>query len=913
MKRRFWIGFGLVILFVLIFGGGIATFYTDWLWFGEVGYRSVFWTQLIDRSLLGWIGGVLFFAIVYPNLWLARALVPPPAERFHSDDMRSRVGHFARRTLTLVIFGVTAVASLLVGLEAAGHWLDYAMFTHSSSFSAVDPIFHRQIGFYIFTLPFLQYIYQWLFFTLIVTFIATAVVHFLNRAIDFVAGTPTFAPHVKAHLSVIFALALFLKAWGYYLDRFNLLYSNMGAVFGAGYTDIHARLPALDILIVVAIISGLLALVNIYRRGIGLPTAALVILVAASLLIGAVYPGIVQAVVVGPNQISLESRYIANDISATRKAFNLDTIDVSQFPAKANLTAADIRKNQATINSIRVWDYRPLQQTYSQLQALGQYYVIPNNSVDIDRYTVNGTLRQVMLAAREMSLSNAQPDVANWINTHFQYTHGYGVIMSPVNKATPEGLPEYFIRDMPPVSSVGLNVDVPQIYYGQETTDWAIVDSKQKEYDYPGSSQPNYTQYSGKGGIPVGNYLRRIAFAWRFGDLQMLLKNPISPESRILFHREVLERVNEIFPSLTFDQEAGGDPVYVVIADGKIYWIVDAYTTSSTYPYAKPTADTGINYIRNSVKVVVDAYNGTVNFYVSDPRDPIIRTYTKIFPGVFKPLSDMPKTLLPHIRYPEYMFKLQANMLATYHITNPQAFLTKADLWAIPNEIVGTSGDQSPIQPYYVVMTLPGETREQFLLMQPFTPLNRDVMVAWMAARCDPGEYGKMILYEFPKDQLVYGPAQIESRLNQKPSISSELTLWNQQGSKVNRGNLLVIPINQSLIYVKPLYLESESSKIPELKRVVVAYGDDLEMEPTLDAAIARIFGGSATVAEATATIKSISPGKAATPQAKQLIDQAIEEFQKAKELQQKGDWAGYGEQLNKLDQTLRALKAQGG
>jgi len=912
MDRRFWYFIAALILVVLIFGGALARFYTDWLWFGEVGYRSVFWTRLISRIELGLVAGILFLAIVYSNLWLARRFAPPVLERYDRGTLRLRVGRLASRTLGLLIFGLTLAASVLVALEASTHWLSYQTFIHATRFGDTDPIFGRDIGFYVFKLGFLLYIYGWLFFTLVVAAIATAAVHYTDRAIELLAGVPSFAPHVKAHLSVLLAAALFVKAWGYRLDAYNLLYSTHGFLYGAGYTDVHARLLALKLLSIVAVIAGIIALVNIYRRGIALPAIALAVLIAASFILGVAYPGFVEQFQVKPNQIALETPYMKHNIRLTRQAFNLDAIQEKGFPALTNLTSQDIQNNRATINSIRLWDYRPIQATYSQLQALWQYYEI--KSVDVDRYTINNELRQVLLAARELSPDIAQTRAGTWVNQHFQYSHGYGAVMSPVNRASEEGLPEFFVEDIPPVSPVGIKIKRPQIYFGEETFDYIVANTRQKEFDYPSEPEPVYTRYAGKGGVPVGNYLQRLAFAWRFSDINLILKNPITRDSRLMFRRQIGERVQTIFPFLLYDP----DP-YLVISDGKLYWMWDAYTMSQRYPYSEPYGFADgfdLNYIRNSVKMVIDAYDGTVDYYIADEADPIIKTYQKIFPGVFKPLDRMPAGPRAHIRYPELLFTIQSEVLRTYHMQDPQVFYNRSDLWDVPNEIVETSGEERPVEPYYVVMKLRGEADEKFLLMRPFTPHKKNNMVAWMAAKCGPEDYGRIILYEFPKDKLIYGPAQIESRINQDPVISPQLTLWNQSGSRVNRGNQLVVPIEQSIIYVKPLYLQSETSQIPELKRVIVAYGDQLAMEPTLDAALARIFGGKLEAPAAPGSrppVPTAPAGKAPTSELQRLINQAVTQLERAKELQRQGDWAGYGEQLRQLEQTLKKLREQTG
>lgn len=917
MRRKFWLTFGGILLVLFVFGGSIITFYTDWLWYGEVGYRSILLTSIWNRLALGFGAGILFFLIVYFNLWLARKLSPPTLPRY-GGSVRSRIGIFAQRGLGALIVGLTLFISVLVGLEASTHWLDFQAFIQGVPFSGVDPIFHKNIGFYVFKLGFMRYAYGWVFFALLVAGIAAAVVHYVDRAIEVLAGVPTFAPHVKAHLSLILTGIFLVQAWRYCLDAYGLLYSPHGFIFGAGFTDVHARLIAYRILSVISIVAAILSLINIRRRGITLPLAAFGILVGTSLLVGVIYPVAVEEIYVKPDQVHRETPFIKQNIEFTRQAYNLSGIEEKNFPDTGSLTASTISDNQATVNSIRLWDYRPLLDTYSQLQTLWQYFEIEN--VDVDRYTVGGEMREVMLAARELSPDAAKTGSGTWVNQHFRFTHGYGAVMSPVNRATSEGLPEFFIQDMPPVSNVGINISKPQIYYGELGDDYVIVNSDEKEFDYPSGDQQNFTNYSGDGGVPIGNYFRRLAYAWVFGDIRLALQNPIASNSRIMYRREIKERVRLICPFLKYDT----DP-YMVVSNGKLCWMWDAYTTSAEYPYSTPydlssseyESDT-INYIRNSVKVVVDAYTGKVQFYISDDKDPIIRTYAKIFPGVFRPMSSMPLDLKPHVRYPEQLFKIQSNMLLRYHMRDAEVFYSGGDLWAVPNEIVQTSGDPSPIEPYYVVMKLPGETKEHFVLMRPFTPFRKDNMVSWLGVVCDPDDYGRMVLYQFPRGQRIYGPQQIESRINQDPSISQELTLWDQAGSKVNRGNLIVLPIDGTVLYIKPLYLQATSGKIPELKRVIVAYNGQVVMEETLNAALNKIVGGGISQSTAQESEKMIIPKPGAKPGAslqnpdiRKLVDKAVSQFQQARELQQKGDWAGYGAALKKLDNTLSELRSR--
>lgn len=897
-RTRVWVFVIVVGLLLLAFGRKLSTFYTDWLWFGELGYRSVFWTSIKSSVGLGFVMGTLFFVIVYLNLWWARKLAPPILERYEVSTVRMRLGRLARRGFDFLVLASALAISVLAGIEASTHWMDYQFYTHASAFGDADPIFHKDAGFYMFNLGFIRYVYAWLFSTIVVATLGSLLVHYVGSAFEIMAGVPTFAPRVKAHLSILVAAIMFLKAWGYRLNAYDLLFSPSGVVFGAGYADVYGRLIALKIMSVLAVVAGIIVLVGIPRRGIRPALTAIIGMVAASLLLGVIYPQIIQSVYVKPNELRRESRFIGYNIQSTRKAFDLLGIEEHEFPALQNLTARDIENNRTTINSIRLWDYRPLDKTYSQLQELGPYYRISN--VDVDRYTIAGETRQVTLAAREISLESASAAAGTWVNQHFQYTHGYGAVMSPVNRATEEGLPDFFISGIPPRSTVGIRLDRPQIYFGEMTHTYVVVNSKEKEFDYPAAGKPVYTRYNGRGGIGVANPLRRIAFAWRFSDMNLLLRNPISRDSRIMFRRDIPTRVREAFPFLFYDE----DP-YLVVSNGKLYWMIDAYTVSRSYPYSTPhelVDGFPVNYIRNSVKVVVDAYDGTVDYYLADTDDPIIRTYQRIFPGVFKPLTRMPADLLAHVRYPEMLFRIQSEVLLTYHMKDPHVFYNKAEKWAIPNEIVGVSKTPEPVEPYYVVMKLPSEAREQFLLMRPFTLVNKDYMTAWLAASCEPTSYGRMVLYHFPQKEQVFGPAQIESRINQDPMISAQITLWGQRGSQVNRGNLLVIPIEQSVLYVEPLYLESETSKIPELKRVIVAYGNRIAMEPTLDAALARIFG---TRAEVSTTSE---PG-AVSSSVRNLINEAATHLRRAKELQGKGDWAGYGEEIRRLEDVLERLQ----
>jgi uncharacterized membrane protein (UPF0182 family) len=597
-----------------------------------------------------------------------------------------------------------------------------------------------------------------------------------------------------------------------------------------------------------------------------------------------------------PNEVEAEKPFIERNIKSTRLAYGLDKVESKDFPAEEKLTAADLKRNESTIKNIRLWEHRPLLATYAQLQEIRTYYKFVD--VDNDRYMINGTYRQTMLSARELSHQHLPSRI--WINEHLTYTHGYGLVFGPVNQVTPEGLPEFFVKDIPPVVTIeSFKITRPEIYYGELANDYVFVKTTARELDYPAGDQNIYTSYEGRGGVPIDSFWRKLLFSAHQATLRIALSQDIVGQSRILLHRQIQERVKKIAPFITFDRDA-----YLVIAQGgRLFWIIDGYTISDRFPYSEPMRRRGMNYIRNSLKAVVDAYNGTVNFYLSDPEDPIILTYGKIFPELAKPLDQMPEDLRAHIRYPQDLFTIQAHVYATYHMQDPQVFYNKEDLLSIPRRTVG--GTEQEMEAYYTIMRLPGETKEEFVLLLPFTPNKRDNMRAWLAARSDPPHYGKLIALDFPKAKLIYGPKQIEARIDQDAFISQQLSLWGQRGSQVIRGSLLAIPIETSLLYVQPLYLAAEKGSLPELKRVIVAFGNQIAMEETLEQSLQRIFGGKPS--------PQPMPQPAAATQAstteKELARQALAHFSRAQELLRQGDWAGYGDELKKVETLLREMQ----
>ncbi len=764
-------------------------------------------------------------------------------------------------------------------------------YLNAAPFGVTDPIFQRDVSFYVFTLPVYQFLVSWLGGAIILAALATGVTYLLGL------GRVQWTGAVKAHLSALGFLFLLNNAWSYQLDILNLVYSARGVVFGASYTDVNAQLPAYNILTVLALALAVLLLVNVFTRALKAIGIALALWIVAAILLSEIYPGLVQNLEVKPSEFTKEQPYIKNNIALTRIAYALDGIQEVPYPVEDAPTTTDIQRNADTINNIRLSDYRPLLQTYNQIQSIRTYYDF--SDVDVDRYTINDKYRQVMLSMRELSTQKLTDKAQTWVNLHLVYTHGYGVAASPVNEFTPDGLPSLLVKDIPPTGVIP--VARPEIYFGEETGSYIFVKTREKEFDYPKGDENAFSTYAGAGGVSVGALWDRLMFALRFGDMNILLTDALTGESRVMFNRKIQTRINRIAPFLMLDQ----DP-YPIIADGKLYWMQDAYTTTERYPYSEPF-ESGLNYIRNSVKVVVDAYNGTTTFYIADADEPILKSYRGIFPALFKPLEQMPASLRAHIRYPEGLFRIQADMYRTYHMQDPLVFYNKEDLWAIPNE--SADGQPNQMEPYYVIMRLSGDTKEEFMLMLPFTPAKRQNMVAWMTAKSDGADYGTRLIYRFPKDKLIYGPEQIHARLNQDPVISSQLSLLNQRGSRVLWGNLLVIPVEKSLLYVQPMYLLAEQSQIPQLKKVVVATGNSLAMEASLGEALTRVFSGLGTsITGATTTTTAPTTGTSSSTDVAALAKEANEHYLKAQDALKVADWATYGAEMKALQQTLDKL-----
>jgi uncharacterized membrane protein (UPF0182 family) len=882
--------------------------YTNWLWFQQLGYQTVFTTTLGAKAFLGAAVGLITAALIWLNLKIALRLSPETSvvgRRFMIEGQEIPAPDFSALAPKLAPF-VALVIGAFAGLSGWGSWETYLRFRHQVPFGETDPIFGRDIAFYFFTLPALDAVSEWLMLIAVVSLIGAALIYLIHGAIDLGQSRMGFGIDrgARSHLFCLFGALFLILAFNAYLAKPNLLFGGSGPVSGASYADVNATMPILSARIVIAIIVAALALLSVFFRTNRLIMAGIG-LYLLTIVAGWIYPSTVQRFSVAPNELAKETPYIQYSIAATRKAFALDRVEEREISGEKTLTGQDIQKNRQTINNIRLWDQDQLLEAFEQLQEIRQYYDF--RKVDNDRYHINGELKQVMLSPRELP-AESLPD-RNWINEHFTFTHGFGLTLGPVAQATSQGQPVLYIKDIPPASSVpSLKIDRPEIYFGEMSNDRVYVKTNAEEFDFPSGEKNVYKPYDGEGGVPIGSKWRQLLFALRFGDMKLMLSNALTADSRVLFDRNITDRIKQVAPYLILDQ----DP-YLVIHEGRLFWIADAYTVSDRYPYSERVDR--VNYIRNSVKAVVDAYHGSTQLYISDERDPLIQTYARIYPGALKPLAEMPQGLREHLRYPEYIFELQTRIYSTYHMNQPQIFYNKEDLWTPASTVSSDGKEAKPMDPYYTIMKLPGERTEEFILMLPLTPKNKNNLAAWMAARSDGEHYGRLFVYRFPKQKQIYGPQQIVARANQDPDISRQITLWNQRGSSVKLGTLMVIPVEESLLYVQPLYLRAESSRIPELRRVIVAAEDRIAMEPTLEASLARIFG-EAPAGDLKPPIMETKPGEPSAPSqppppVTNLAEQARQHYDRAMQAQREGDWARYGEEIKKLGAVIDQMSKQ--
>jgi len=899
---------GILIFIAIIFGGTLINLYTDWLWFLSLDYQNVFTRMLTAKLELGITSGLIFFALVYTNLWLARKLCPYTPNLI--GTIINEYTGLLKQSMGLVILALSIIIAVMIGLQATSHWESFLFFKNPTLFNNIDPIFKKDIGFYVFSFPFLKYVYNWFFGILVFSTILTTAFYFVQSAISISEDGFSIKKAAKTHIIILIALMFVVKGYGYILNMYDLLFKENGLFTGVSFTDAKVLIPCLWIMVVISIVAGIITLFNIKSKNYKPIIYAIALVFVGNILLTGFIPGIFEKFIVTPNQLEKEQPYIADAIKNTRDAYGLNNISINDFKADTNLTAQDLNKNQRTIENIRLWDSDQLLHSYSQTQTIQQYYSFKD--VDVDRYWITDKdgqrrYRQVWLSARELEQANLPDNSKTWINTSLKYTHGYGYVMSPVNEISAGGMPKFFVYDIPPKTNINMPINTMGIYVGEMPNNEVFVNTTTKEFNYPkGSGESVSNNYDGKDGVPIRNILRRILFAIKFADINILLNTNIKNESQVLFNRNISERISTLFPFMDFDP----DP-YLVTSDGKLFWILDGFTKTKYYPYSEKLKDSAsINYIRNSFKFVVDAYSGEVSVYYTDKplNDPIMRSYLKIYKNTFKDINTMPRGLASHIRYSEAMFKAQTQIYEKYHMSDPQVFYNKSDLWGGPIKAQLGSDNSTEIQdPYYTIMRLPNKTSEEFILMTTFTRAAKKNMCSWIAVGCDGDNYGKITLYNFPKDKNVYGPQQIVAKAKQDDVISPQISLWNQQGSSVSTGNLLVIPIENSILYVLPLYLESSETKIPELKRVIVALGDKIVMGETLPDALSKLVGGN--VSETPQIKETKQVGKPTVQGNTQLIQKISDTYKAAKSASQNGDWAKYGEQINKLGKLIEEMQ----
>ncbi|MBN1904441.1 MAG: UPF0182 family protein [Deltaproteobacteria bacterium] len=951
-RIRFLTGSGLILLLIV---WSVVSLYPDWLWFDTLGFSSLFMTMLLSKYGFGVIVWVFLILLITVNIFFARKLNPEYCSGAYLKEKGPEAMPFglsekALNSLTLI---VVVILSIVVAFKSSKHWDLVLRYFYQVPFGSTEPVFNKDIGFYIFTLPFLILIKNGLIFLIAVSTIITAGWYLKNGALQIdgdmtpMEGAPPSMPSIKItanakkHLIFIFGIIVLIIGWSFYLKTYELLFSTQGPAFGAGYTDVTIKIWAFRIIQIFSLIYGVLLIYNSFRTNMKVISKAGILWIGAIILLSYVIPASVQKLVVKPNELTKESPYIERNIKSTREAYNLNKIKEVDFNVRDSLTQEDLEKNDVTIQNIRVWDEKPLLQTYRQIQAIRLYYDF--NNVDVDRYMIDSKYRQVMISARELIVNQLPAQANTWVNRHLKYTHGYGVVSSPVNEVSKEGLPNLFIKDIPPVSEPDLKIERPEIYYGEKTDDYVLVKTKTEEFDYAKGDNNVYTNYQGKGGVVIGSFIRKLLYAIEFMDPQILFTNYLTAESRIMYNRNIQNRLNIIAPFLTYDN----DP-YIVISEGRLYWIMDAYTTSDMYPYSSRSLMSGsrkeVNYIRNSVKVIIDTYNGSVDFYTLDEVDPILKTYKSMFPEFFKPISVMPEDLKKHLRYPRGLFSIQVDAYLKYHMEDIQVFYNQEDLWQVPDVLNGDT--RLAMEPYYIIIKLPDEEQEEFFLMLPMTPSRKDNMIGWLAARCDHSDYGSLIVYKLPKDKLVYGPMQIEARVNQQTEISREFSLWDQRGSSVIRGNILAIPVEDTFIYVEPVYLEAKqetsekpaqgqqtqrspfskpqsgasgrnisgtgkpnrsSASLPELKRIIAASGNRVVMHERLEGALRAILGSDIS-SEKSSTPESIQPQTESSKGLSEIAKKALEHYRKAKEYLREDNWAGYGKELDELEKILTDL-----
>lgn len=923
----------MVIVVILVLLIGCAGFLTNWMWFDSLGYEKVFWTKFLSQLEIG--VPVFLAAMLLVRIYL-KSLKKHYFIEIESHEIPDE------KRLNKISWGMSVVFGLLVGLTAgASTWMDFRQFANATSFGLKDPLFHLDISFYVFKLSFLtkanNIVLGIVVGVVIITLLYYGILMMVRtpdmfewepeepedpetsgenaipftrksrkkpsekRTLDLNNSNMSQLLHIASgKLTLLGIIFYVMVAMDFLMRQFDLLHVHTGAVYGAGFTDVNVKLWVYRLIMVLSIVGAVTLCHHMHRKEPKKLVRIPIAIVAVGLL-GGVVSFAVQNLLVSPDEINKESKYLERNISFTRHAYGLDNIKVEEFPAEQNLNRQAIRDNSQTITNIRINDYEPVQDFYNQTQSIRQYYDF--NDVDIDRYNINGEQTQTYLAAREINESKIS---STWINRHLKYTHGYGAAVSRVDAVTASGQPDIIVKNIPPESEAkDIEITRPEIYFGELTNDYVIVNTDEQEFDYPNGNENSYSMYKGKAGIKL-NLLNRILFSVREGSMKLLVSSNVNSDSRIIINRNIKDRVEKLMPYLSYEK----DP-YMTVVNGKLYWIVDAYTTSSYYPYSEPySGEVGsTNYIRNSVKVVVDAYNGDTTFYVVDEDDPVARTYQKIYPTLFKDGKDMPEGIRKHIRYPNSLLKIQAGVYTKYHMDQVKVFYQDEDLWDIAHQIYGT--EEKEMNPSYFIFELPDEKKAEFINMIPFTPKSKQNMTAIMMARNDGNRYGQLLVYKFPKNKTVYGPMQIEAQIDQNTEISKEFSLWNSSGSKYRRGDLFVIPINHSIMYVEPVYLEASNQAIPEMKRVIVAYGDKIAYESTLEDALADLFGEDENSGQSQSASASSGKKNSGKSNTKKLIQKANEAYENAVNAQKSGNWKKYGDYLDELEKYLNQLEDQ--
>ncbi len=919
-----------IVIVVTVFAG----FIIDYLWFGSLDYTGVFWKMLLAKWYYFLIFSIFGFLMLSGNFLLAHHFSKKEGTPLSEGTITNlELGEYAEplkqlasggvQKLRMLLFIVAAILGIFTGLTMIQYWQELLRYFNQVPFGKTDPIFGNDIGFYVFSVPVYKVFRGRLLSLIVFSCLGSGIIYWLNGMFEIHGRSVSVFKSAKIHLYALIVFGLFMKIWDYRLQMYEILYSRQGLVFGAGYTDYYVQRLALWVLLLYIVGLTVLTISGIFspKNRVLWVVAGLLVTIPLSIVMQGMLPGIVQQLIVKPNELIKEEPFLKHNIAMTNEAYGLTDITVKPFSVENSLNLDELESNEETINNIRLWDARPLLSTYQQIQSIRTYYSFYN--VDVDRYNIDGKIRQVLLAPRELAKENLPS--STWVNTRLTYTHGYGLVMNPVNSVTTEGLPDLFIKDIPPVSSIGIPLENTAVYYGEQparqrstsqntsrggapvnaTDDYVIVRTENREFDYPAGDENKYVTYDGSGGIWLGSFFRKLLFAWGFKDFNIALTGSTTDESRIMFRRNIQARIKHIAPFLELDS----DP-YIVLSEGRLFWMQDAYTFTDRYPYSEQVSykRKPLNYIRNSAKIVVDAYNGHVDFYLKDHNDPLIKTYQNIFPGLFKDFSEMPQDLQAHIRYPRNLFYIQMLQYNTYHMKDPKVFYNKEDLWTIPKENYG--GETILMDPYYIQMKLPGEEGLEFILMNPLTPDNKDNMIAWFAARSDGEHYGELLVYKFPKEKLIYGPSQIEARIDQDTQISQQFSLWDQRGSNIIRGNLIVIPVEDSILYVEPVYLKAEQRDLPELKRVIASHSGEVTMGLDLQEALEAVFGGTLREEERR-LVQQLPIESLEGLETGDVIRKLADHFNAARKNLSEGDWVKYGEEMKKAEEIIQMLQEQ--